>query len=149
VNLKIRRIDFITNLIVLELKGIDIILGMDWFSKHKVLINCAEKSIKLTTSAGKEFEFVAEPVVTSKGVTNHPKVNQMDGIQGSEVLVVNVFPNVFPEELPRMPPDRDIKFVIELKLGTAPIYKTPFRMTTQELAELKEHIKELLGKGFI
>jgi hypothetical protein len=48
-----------------------------------------------------------------------------------------------------MPPDRDIKLVIELKPGTAPIYKTPFRMTTPELAELKEHIKELLEKGFI
>jgi hypothetical protein len=48
-----------------------------------------------------------------------------------------------------MPPDRDIEFVIELKPGTAPIYKTPFRMTTLELAELKEHIRELLEKGFI
>jgi hypothetical protein len=48
-----------------------------------------------------------------------------------------------------MPPDRDIEFVIELKPGTAPIYKTPFRMTTPELAELKEHIRELLEKGFI
>jgi hypothetical protein len=65
------------------------------------------------------------------------------------VPVVNEFPNVFPEELPGMPSDRDIEFMIELKSGTAPIYKTPFRMTTLELAELKEHIKELLGKGFI
>jgi hypothetical protein len=51
--------------------------------------------------------------------------------------------------LPGIPPDRDIKFVIELKPGTAPIYKTPFRMITLELAELMEHIKELLEKGFI
>jgi hypothetical protein len=65
------------------------------------------------------------------------------------VPVVNEFPDVFPEELPGMPPDRDIEFVIELESGTAPIYKTPFRMTTLELAELKEHIKELLEKGFI
>jgi hypothetical protein len=48
-----------------------------------------------------------------------------------------------------MPPDRDIEFVIELKLVTAPIYKTPYRMATLELAELKEHIKEFLEKGFI
>jgi hypothetical protein len=48
-----------------------------------------------------------------------------------------------------MPPDQDIKFVIELKPGTAPIYKTPFTMTTPELAELKEYIKELLEKEFI
>jgi hypothetical protein len=48
-----------------------------------------------------------------------------------------------------MPPDRDIEFVIEFKLCTAPIYKTLFRMTTPKLAQLKEHIKELLEKGFI
>jgi hypothetical protein len=95
------------------------------------------------------MEFVAEPVVIAKGVANHAKVNQLDDRQGSEVPVVNKFPNVFPEELPGMPPDRDIEFVIELKPGTAPIYKTPYRMATPELAELKEHIKELLEKGFI
>jgi hypothetical protein len=65
------------------------------------------------------------------------------------VPVVNKFRDVFPEESPGMPPDRDIEFVIELKPGTTPIYKTPFRMTTPELAELKEHVKELLEKGFI
>jgi hypothetical protein len=48
-----------------------------------------------------------------------------------------------------MSSDRDIEFVIELKPDTALIYKTPFRMTTPELAELKEHIKKLLEKGFI
>jgi hypothetical protein len=76
-------------------------------------------------------------------------MNQLDASQGSEVQVVNEFPVVFPEELSGMPPDRDIEFVIELKPGTAPIYKTPFTMTTPGLAELKEHIKELLEKGFI
>jgi hypothetical protein len=78
VNLKIRGVDFVTNLIVLESKGIDVILGMDWLSKHKVLINCAKKSIKLSTPDGKELEFVAEPVVTAKGVVNRAKVNRLD-----------------------------------------------------------------------
>jgi hypothetical protein len=122
---------------------------MDWLSKHKVLNHCAKKSVKLTTPDGKELEFVAEPVVNAKGVANHAKVNQMDAIQGSKVSMVNEFPYVFLEELLGMPLDWDIKIVIELKPGTAPIYKTPFRMTTPELAELKEHIKELLKKGFI
>jgi hypothetical protein len=115
-------------------------------SKHKVLIDCAKKSIKLTTPKGKEMEFVAEPVVISKGVANREKVNQLDASKGSEVPVVNEFPDVFPEVLPGMSPDRDIEFVIELKPGTTPIYKTPYRMATPELAELKEHIKELLEK---
>jgi hypothetical protein len=148
VNLKIRGVDFVANLIVLESKGIDVILGIDWF-KHKVFIDCAKKSIKLTTPDGKELEFVAEPVVTAKGVANHAKVNQLDASQGPEVLVVSKFPDVFPEELPGMPPDQDIEFVIELMPGTAPICKGPYRMATPELVELKEHIKELLEKGFI
>jgi hypothetical protein len=110
--------------------------------KHKVLIDCAKKSVKLTTLDGKELEFVAEPVVTAKGIANRAKINQLDASQGSEVPVVNKFPDVFPKELPGMPSDRDIEFVIELKPGTTPIYKTPFRMTTPKLAELKEHIRE-------
>jgi hypothetical protein len=122
---------------------------MDWQSKHKVLIDCAKKSVKLTTPDGKRLEFIAEPVVTAKGVANRAKVNQLNPSQGSEVPVVNEFPDDFPKELPGMPPDRDIEFVIELKSSTTPIYKTLFRMTALELAELKEHIKELLEKRFI
>jgi hypothetical protein len=114
-----------------------------------VLINCAKKSVKLTTPDGKELEFVAKPVVTAKGVSNSAKVNQLDASQGSEVPVVNEFPDVFPKELPGMPPDRDIEFVIEVNTGTAPIYNTLFRMPTPQVAKLKEHIKELLEKGFI
>jgi hypothetical protein len=95
------------------------------------------------------MEFVTEPVVTAKGIANRAKVNQLDASQGSEVPVVNEFFDVFPEELLGMPPDWDIEFVIELKPGTTPIYKTPCRMVTPELAELKGHIKELLEKGFI
>jgi hypothetical protein len=148
VNLKIRGVDFVTNLIVLESKGIDVIHGMDWLGKHKVLIDCAKKSVKLTTPDRKEVEFVAEPVVTAKGIANRAKINQLGASQGSEVPVVNEFPDVFPEKLLGMPPDRDIEFVIVLKPGTASIYKTPFSMTTPELAELKEHIRELLEKGF-
>jgi hypothetical protein len=78
---------------------------MDWWSKYKVLIDCAKKSVKLTTPKGKEMKFVAKPVVTVKGVANRAKVNQLDASQGSEVPVVNEFPDVFPEELPGMPPD--------------------------------------------
>jgi hypothetical protein len=139
VNLKIRGVDFVANLIVLESKGIDIILGMDWLSKHKVIIDCTKKSVKLTTLDGKELEFVVKPVVTAKGVANRVKVNQLDASQGSKVPVVNEFCDVFLDELPGMLPDRDIEFVIQLKPGTAPIHKTPFRMTTPELLE----------KGFI
>jgi hypothetical protein len=149
VNLKIIGVDIVAHLIILDSKGINVILGMDWSSKHKVLIDCAKKSVKLTTPEGKEMEFIIEPIVTAKGVANRAKVNQLEASQGSEVPVVNEFPDVFLEELPGMPPDRDIEFVNELKPGTAPIYKTQYRMPTPKLIELKEHIKELLEKGFI
>jgi hypothetical protein len=149
VNLKIRGVEFVANLIVLESKGIYVIHGMDWLGKHTVLIDCAMKSVKLTTPGRKELEFIAKPVVTAKGIANRVKLNQLNASQGSEVPVVNEFSDVFPDELLDMPPDRDIEFVIKLKPGTASIYKTPFRMTTPELAELKEHIRELVEKGFI
>jgi hypothetical protein len=104
VNVKIRGVDFVTNLNVVESKGIDVILGMDWLSKYKVLIDCAKKSVKMTTPEGKEMEFITESVVAAKGVANCAKVNQQDASQGSEVPVVNEFPNVFPEELPGVTP---------------------------------------------
>jgi hypothetical protein len=62
----------------LESKGIDVILGMDRLSKNSVLINCAKKSIKLTTPGGKELEYVAEPIVAAMGVANHVKLNKLD-----------------------------------------------------------------------
>jgi hypothetical protein len=82
VNHKIRGVDFVANLIVLESMGIDVILGMDWLSKYKVLIDCAKKSVKMTTPEGKEMEFITESVVTAKGVANCAKVNQLDASQG-------------------------------------------------------------------
>jgi hypothetical protein len=118
-------------------------------SKRKVLIDCNKKPIKLTTPDGKEFEFLTESVVTAKGTANHAKVNQLGGSEGLMVQVVNEFPDVFHEELPGMPPNRDIEFVIDLMPGTMPIYKSPYRKATPKLAKLKEHIKELLEKGFI
>jgi hypothetical protein len=115
----------------LESKGIDVIFGMDRLSKHKVLIDCNKKSIKLTTPDGKELEFILEPLVTVKGATNRVRVNQLDASQGPMVPVVNEFSDVFPEELPSMPPDRDIEFVIDLVCGTTPMYKRPYRLATQ------------------
>jgi hypothetical protein len=133
----------------MESKGIDVILVIDWLSKHKVLIDCAKKSIKLTTPDGKEIEYVTEHVVIGKGAANRVKLNQLNANQRPVALVVNEFPDVFPDELLGMPPDRDIEFVIDLMLATAPIYKIPYRMATQKLVELKEHIAELLEKDYI
>jgi hypothetical protein len=70
VSILIRGVEFLANLIVLESKGIDVILGMDWLSKHKGMINCAKKVVRLTTSSGKEMEYVAENLVTDKAASN-------------------------------------------------------------------------------
>jgi hypothetical protein len=94
---------------------------MDWLSKHKVLIDYTKKYVKLTTLDEKELEFVAESVVTAKGVASHANLNELDASEGLEVPVVSEFPDVFPEELAGMPHDRDIEFVIELMPGTTPI----------------------------
>ena len=59
------------------------------------------------------------------------------------------YADVFPDDLPGMPPDRDIEFVIELQPGTAPISKRSYRMPPNELAELKVQLQDLLDKGFI
>ena len=66
-----------------------------------------------------------------------------------EIRVVREYPDVFPDDLPGMPPDRDIEFIIDLVPGTSPISKRPYRMPTNELVELKKQIAELLEKGFI
>jgi hypothetical protein len=66
-----------------------------------------------------------------------------------KIPVVCEYADVFPDELPGMPPDRDIEFAIELQPGTTPISKRPYRMPPAELAELKKQLQELLDKGFI
>jgi hypothetical protein len=77
-------------------------------------------------------------------------LNQLDAAASTmDVRTVSEFPDVFPEELPGMPPDREIEFVIELVPGTAPIFKSPYRMTANQLAELKEQLQELLDKRYI
>jgi hypothetical protein len=63
-------VEFLASRIVLESKGIDVILGMDWLSKHNGLIDCAKMAVRLTPSSGKELEYVAENLVTNKAATN-------------------------------------------------------------------------------
>jgi hypothetical protein len=65
------------------------------------------------------------------------------------VRVVDEYLDIFPEELPGMPPDCDIEFIIELLPGTTLICKSPYTMSTPQLMELKDHIQELEGKGYI
>jgi hypothetical protein len=77
------------------------------------------------------------------------RLNQTKAMTLEDIRVVQEYPDVFPEELPVMPPDRGIEFLIELLPGTPPISKRPYRMPVNELVELKKQITELRAKGFI
>jgi hypothetical protein len=118
VSITIRGVDFPSNLILLDSKGIDIILVMDWLSKYDGVIQCARKAVKLTKKDGTSVEFVA--LVQS---SPDSKINQTKAIALEDIRVVQDYPDVFPEELPGMPPDRDMEFLIELLPGTPPILR--------------------------
>jgi hypothetical protein len=117
---------------------------MDWLRKYDGVIQCREKSVHLTSPQGDRIEFIATPSPTGKEI-----VNSMKGKVLEDIKVVNEYPDVFLDDLPGMPPDRDIEFSIELLPGTAPISKRPYGMDVKDLAELKKQIEELLSKGFI
>jgi hypothetical protein len=150
VSILIRGLEFLANLVVLESKGIDVILGMDWLSKNNGLIDYAKKAVRLTPSNGKELEYVADNLVTDKAASNSMALlNHLDAASTLDIRSVSKFLEVFLEELLGMPSDREIQFVIELVPGTAPIFKRPYRMVANQLAKLKEQLQELLDKGYI
>jgi hypothetical protein len=102
----------------LDSKGIDIILGMDWLRKYDGVILCAKRAIRLTKEDGTIVEFRVAIPAEQVSLLNKVQETSLD-----EIGIVREYPDVFPEELPDMPPDRDIEFMIELLLGTPPIIK--------------------------
>jgi hypothetical protein len=144
VPVELHGVQFQADLIILGTKGLDVVLGMDWMSKYQGHIECARKAITVTSSDGVQIEHIAtmpsRKAYYKKSVTG-PTLDQ--------VLVVCEYPDVFPEELPGMPPDRDIEFIIELIPGIAPIAQRPYRMNPQELEELKRQLADMLSKGLI
>jgi hypothetical protein len=92
---------------------------------------------------------VVENLVTDKAASNQIMLNQPDVISTMDARAISEFLDVFPKELLGMPPDREIEFVIKLVPGTAPIFKRPYRMVANQLADLKEQLQELLLKGYI
>jgi hypothetical protein len=144
ISITIRGVDFLVNLIVLDSKGIDIILGMDWLRKYAGVILCAKRAIRLAKEDDTRVEFSA--VIQAEQVSLLSKVQ---GTSLNEIRIAQEYPNVFPEDLPGMPPDRDIEFIIEVLPGTPPISKRPYRMSVNELVELNKQIAELQSKGFI
>jgi hypothetical protein len=133
ISITIRGVDFLENLIVLDSKGIDIILGMDWLRKYDRVILCAKRAIRLTKEDDTIVDFNA--TIQAEQVS---LLNKVQATSLNEVRVAQEYPEVFLEDSPGIPPDRDIEFIIELLPGTPPISKRPYRMPVNELVELKK-----------
>ncbi|TYK03368.1 ty3-gypsy retrotransposon protein [Cucumis melo var. makuwa] len=144
----------------------DVILGMDWLAVNHASIDCFRKEVAFNPPLMANFKFKGEesrslPKVISairaskllsRGtwsiLASVVDTREVDVSLSSEP-VVRDYPDVFPEELLGLPPHREIEFAIELKLGTVPIFRAPYRMAPAELKELKVKLQELLDKGFI
>jgi hypothetical protein len=137
--------EFPTNMIDLKGQDIDVILGMNWLAQHKAILNTDLRTIKL--SHGLEEILLSIPVAVPAKPFGRVYEAIVPEIQ--DILVVCEFPDVFHEDLPGFPPERDVEFVIELKPGTTPISRRSYRMPPNELVELKIQLQDLLKKGFI
>jgi hypothetical protein len=134
---------FTADLTVLESTGIDVILGMDWLAKHNRIVSCNPRVIQLEHPSGTKVRIEPQSPKAATMMCN------MSGKEIEKIPVVCEFPDVFPEELTELPPDRDVEFVIELMPGAGPVAKSPYRMSSDELDELKKQLKKLLEQGFV
>jgi hypothetical protein len=133
VPIKLGSIIFRTTLLIMGLESVDIILGAYWLSQHHVLIDVAARAIEIHSPNCGEITLY----LPNQGCTHSCALNEVKS-PVERIPMVYEYPNVFLDELPGMPPDRDIEFAIELQPGTAPISKRPYRMPPAELAELKK-----------
>jgi hypothetical protein len=121
-----------TDLVLLNLEGIDVILRTNWMTEHRVLLDISSRVIEIDSPY-----HVATTHYLPQQEYLHSCTYAITNIKVKDIPVVCKFPNVFLDDLPGMPPDRDIEFIIELQHGTTPISKRPYRMPPNELAELK------------
>jgi hypothetical protein len=122
----------------------DIILGADWMTQHRVVLDVAARALEIRSPTFEDLVLY----LPSQDSTRSCAFAMIE-LPLKKIPVVCEYADVFPDELPGMPLDRDIEFAIELQPGTTPISKRPYRMPPTELAELKKQLQELLYKGFI
>ncbi|GKF56021.1 putative reverse transcriptase domain-containing protein [Tanacetum coccineum] len=118
-----------------ELGSFDAIIGMDWLAKYQAVIMCAEKIVRIPWR--------------NKTLIIHGDGNKSEKKRLEDVPIVQDFPEVFPEDLPGLPPTRQVEFQIDLVPGAAPVARAPYRLAPSEMKELSEQLKELSDKGFI
>ncbi|KAL0559024.1 hypothetical protein IC582_003613 [Cucumis melo] len=153
-------------LLVLDMLDFDVILGMDWLAANHASIDCSRKEVTFNPPSMASFKFkgggsrslpqVISAIRASKllsqgtwGILASVVDTREVDVSLSSEPVVRDYPDVFPEELPGLPPHREVEFAIELEPGTVPISRAPYRMAPAELKELKVQLQELLDKGFI
>eukprot|EP00253_Pinus_taeda_P012458 PITA_12458 len=153
---------------ILPLGSYDILIGMDWLEKHWSLVDCKTKVIYYRDQQGnrKQMQGIKQPVQVRPITANQlikcirkrcqvyaiqvGYANSKDkSISLNSIPVIQEFTDVFPEEIPGLPPRRNIDFTIELIPGAAPVSRAPYRMSTPELTELKMQLQELLDKEYI
>ncbi|KAJ9547300.1 LOW QUALITY PROTEIN: hypothetical protein OSB04_019843 [Centaurea solstitialis] len=153
-------------LIPICLGSFDVVLGMDWLSENRARILCYEKIVKIRTPEGKTMYVYRDRKKGSMGIITTIKANKclrngcatylayaIDAklekrtVQG--VPVVSEYLEVFPDDLPGLPPEREVEFRIDLVPGVAPIARAPYRLAPTEMQELMKQLQELLEKGFI
>ncbi|KAK1685186.1 hypothetical protein QYE76_046034 [Lolium multiflorum] len=137
---------YFADLFIIPMKDISVILGMDWLTENGAVINCGDKTVSLRNSIGGQIVFQGDKYTQLEiGL----ELNSLKEVKIEDIPVVNEFQDVFPKELPGMPPDREIEFTIDLIPGTTPIAQPPYKMGPKELVELKAQIDDLEQKGFI
>ncbi|XP_074305595.1 uncharacterized protein LOC141640813 [Silene latifolia] len=157
---------FLANLVQLDLHDFDIILGMYWLIENHVIVDCQERVVTITSPNGDKVIFHGTKTNKTKRIISLMKILKLlrqgcEGflceihyIQGHEPCMANIpivreFKDVFPDEIPGMPPHREVDFTIELVPSVSPISKALYRMAPAELKELKSQLDELLEKGYI
>ena len=152
----------IVNLRIMDMSKFGFILGMDWLIAYRIVINCERRRVTAYTQDGTRVVFQGDKHdILPQTVYESKCQGQLAGWLASLTLedeerpdldlprVVCEYVDVFPNELPGLPPHRDVDFGIELHSGTSPISMNPHRMAPVELQELRVQLQELLDKGFM
>ncbi|XP_073031216.1 uncharacterized protein [Primulina eburnea] len=152
------------DLIVISMVAFDVILGMDWLSAYRAVIDCVSKTVKFLADDIEKDLFVGGtsslsiPIISClqatkllhKGCVGYLAsvldTRKESKIQIQDIDVVQDYPDVFDDDVPGLPPDREVEFVIDLIPGTALISKAPYRLAPTEMKELKNQLQELLDK---
>ncbi|WVZ89741.1 LOW QUALITY PROTEIN: hypothetical protein U9M48_036106 [Paspalum notatum var. saurae] len=146
--LQVGRESLLISPLVLQELGIDVILGMEWLRQHNAMIDVGSRTVQLCSSSGTEV-IIHVPLQEHVYHTVNVAEAHVEAQALAKIPVACEYLDVFPEELPGLPPDRDVEFKIDLVPGTAPVSKRPYRMASDELKELKTQLQEQLDKGFI